>query len=112
MLFKLSDDRSKMEKANFIECSFNLSKFKIIRINRRLKCFNCSLYITRKNEDILFSMKYSLRETLSDRKLFERGCLDRAVEPRNPLVFPFVLDTRYITMTLREHAFTSGAKNL
>lgn len=102
----------KWKKLISLNVHLTLSKFKIIRINRRLKCFNCSLYITHKNEDILFSMKYSLRETLSDRKLFERGCLDRAVEPRNPLVFPFVLDTRYITMTLREHAFTSGAKNL
>lgn len=57
-------------------------------------------------------MKYSLRETFNDRNLFERESLDRAVESRNRLVFPFVLDTRYITMTLREHAFTSGAKNL
>lgn len=57
-------------------------------------------------------MKYSLQETFNDRNFFERGSLDRAVESWNPLVFPFVPDTRYITMTLREHAFTSGAKNL
>lgn len=113
-----------MEKV--IECLFNFIQRKYL-IYFKLELIagqNVSIVIfilhihthathtTHTNENILFSMKYSLRETFNDRNLFERESLDRAVESRNRLVFPFVLDTRYITMTLREHAFTSGAKNL